>query len=119
LAIYLAVIWHASDHAATYSRINRRDQLTYVWIRPGSYLTGCDPQDKECIGWERPRQKIVIEKGFWIGQTEVTQAAYQRIMDSNPSRYKGPQRPAEQVDWHSATTYCTRVGMRLHIESEW
>jgi formylglycine-generating enzyme required for sulfatase activity len=119
LGIYLAVTWHASDHAATYSRINYRDQLTYIWIRPGSYLTGCDPQDKECIGWERPRQKVVIEKGFWIGQTEVTQAAYQRIMASNPSRYQGPQRPAEQVDWHSATTYCTRVGMRLPIESEW
>ena len=118
-AICLAVISHGSDHAATYSKINSRDRLTYIWIHPGSYLTGCDPLDKECIGWERPRHKIVVERGFWIGQTEVTQAAYQRIMGSNPSRYPGPQRPAEQVDWHSATTYCNRVGMRLPVESEW
>ena len=90
LAICLALTWHVSDHAATYSRINPRDQLTYIWIHPGTYFTGCDPQDKECIGWERPRQKIGIENGFWIGQTEVTQAAYQRIMGSNPSRYQGP-----------------------------
>jgi formylglycine-generating enzyme len=101
------------------SKINPQDQLTYVWIAPGSYLTGCQPDDKECIGWERPRQKITIEQGFWIGQTEVTQAAYQRIMNSNPSRYPGPQRPAEQVDWYSATNYCKRVGMRLPNESEW
>jgi formylglycine-generating enzyme required for sulfatase activity len=101
------------------SKINSHDQLTYIWISPGSYLTGCQPGDKECIGWERSRQKITIEQGFWIGQTEVTQAAYQRIMNSNPSRYQGPQRPAEQVDWYSATNYCKRVGMRLPTESEW
>jgi formylglycine-generating enzyme required for sulfatase activity len=119
LVIFLASICHVSDHATIYSKINPRDRLTYIWIPPGAYFTGCDPQDKECIGWERPRHKILIEKGFWIGQTEVTQAAYLSVMGSNPSRYKGPNRPAEQVDWYSATTYCHRVGMRLPIESEW
>jgi formylglycine-generating enzyme required for sulfatase activity len=109
----------AAVHSQINSRINSRDQLTYVWISPGSYLTGCEHNDKECIGWERPRQKITIKQGFWIGQTEVTQAAYQRIMNSNPSRYKGPQRPVEQVDWYSATNYCKRIGMRLPTESEW
>jgi formylglycine-generating enzyme required for sulfatase activity len=119
LVISLASIWRLSDHATIYSKINPRDRLTYIWIPPGAYFTGCDPQDKECIGWERPRHKILIEKGFWIGQTEVTQAAYHSVMGSNPSRYKGPNRPAEQVDWYSATAYCHRVGMRLPIESEW
>ncbi len=124
IAILLAVAGAAGAHAAathpaTRTKINSRDQLTYIWIHPGSYLTGCDPQDKECIGWERPRHKILIENGFWIGQTEVTQAAYQRLMNSNPSRYKNPQRPAEQIDWYSATNYCKRVGMRLPTESEW
>lgn len=123
LVLSLAVICNASAHATSHpakaSRLNSRDQLTYIWIGPGSYLTGCDPRDKECIGWERPRHRIVILKGFWIGQTEVTQAAYQRIMNSNSSRYKGPQRPVEQVDWYSATTYCNRVGMRLPTEDEW
>jgi formylglycine-generating enzyme required for sulfatase activity len=113
---------HPRTNSRTNSKINSKtnphDQLTYIWIAPGSYLTGCQPDDKECIGWERPRQKITIEQGFWIGQTEVTQAAYQRIMNSNPSRYPGPQRPAEQVDWYSATNYCKRVGMRLPTESE-
>jgi formylglycine-generating enzyme required for sulfatase activity len=119
LVISLASIWRLSDHATVYSKVNPSDRLTYIWIPPGAYFTGCDPQDKECIGWERPRHKILIEKGFWIGQTEVTQAAYQSVMGSNPSRYKGPNRPAEQVDWYSATDYCHRVGMRLPIESEW
>ncbi len=97
LAIYLTVIWHASDHAATYSRINDRDQFTYIWIRPGSYLTGCDPPDKECIGWERPRQKVVIENGFWIGQAEVIQAAYQRISTATSVCAASPTRSPSRL----------------------
>jgi formylglycine-generating enzyme required for sulfatase activity len=54
-----------------------------------------------------------------MGQTEVTQAAYQRVMRSNPSRYRAPSHPVEQVDWQSARDYCTAVGMRLPTESEW
>jgi formylglycine-generating enzyme required for sulfatase activity len=100
-------------------RINSVDGLSYVWIEPGSYFTGCVPRDSECIGRERPRQRIVIEKGFWIGRTEVTQTAYQRVMISNPSRYRGSELPVEQVDWDSAQRYCTAVGMRLPTESEW
>jgi formylglycine-generating enzyme required for sulfatase activity len=68
---------------------------------------------------ERPRGQIVIEKGFWIGKTEVTQAAYLRVMGTNPSRYPGAQHPVEQVDWQSARSYCSLVGMRLPTESEW
>ncbi len=109
-----------SAHAkSSREKVNPRDGLRYVWINPGSYFTGCGPTDKECIGWERPRNRVVISTGFWIGKTEVTQAAYQRIMGVNPSRYKGARRPVEQVDWISARNYCAAVGMRLPSESEW
>ena len=71
------------------------------------------------MGRERPRDKIVIVHGFWIGRTEVTQSAFQRIMNANPSRYLGPDRPVEQVDWYAATAYCNKIAMRLPTESEW
>jgi formylglycine-generating enzyme required for sulfatase activity len=102
-----------------HERINPHDGLPYVWIAAGSYFTGCTPDDDECMHRERPRQQIQIEKGFWMGKTEVTQAAYERIMRTNPSRYKGALHPVEQVDWQSARTYCSAVGMRLPTESEW
>ena len=104
-----------------HERINPRDGLTYVWIAPGSYFTGCSVDDKECMGGarERPWQRIQFERGFWIGKTEVTQAAYQKIVGVNPSRYPGPSHPVEQVDWTSARNYCRAVTMRLPTESEW
>ncbi|HTV05476.1 MAG TPA: formylglycine-generating enzyme family protein [Acidobacteriaceae bacterium] len=102
-----------------HSKINPKDDLTYVRIPPGSYVTGCLPGDTQCIGWERPKKKINIAKGFWIGRTEVTQAAYQRIMKVNPSYYRGANLPVERVGWSDADKYCRLVGMRLPTESEW
>lgn len=101
------------------SKVNSLDGLTYRWIPPGSYYTGCLPGDNECYGLERHREKITIAQGFWIGRTEVTQAAYKRVMNADPSRYKGADLPVDSVGWTDATAYCERVGMRLPTESEW
>lgn len=81
------------------SKMNPHDGLTYQWIPPGDYVTGCLPEDSECYGLERQRQKVVIAHGFWISQTEVTQAAYKRVMDADPSRYKGADLPVDSVGW--------------------
>ena len=104
---------------AGYSKVNFRDGLTYQWIPAGSYFTGCLPNDEECYGLERHRERILVAPGFWLGRTEVTQAAYKRVMNADPSHYKGADLPADQIGWADARTYCSRVGMRLPTESEW
>ncbi len=101
------------------SKVSSRDGLVYQWIPPGSYMTGCLPGDLECYGLERRPEKIVIAGGFWIGRTEVTQAAYLRVMNADPSYYKGGDLPVDRVGWGDATEYCGRIGMRLPTESEW
>lgn len=100
-------------------RVNARDGLTYVWIPAGMYWTGCLKGDGNCIGWERKRAQVKIDAGFWIGQTEVTQAAYRKVMNAEPSLYNGDDRPADRVSWPNASSYCERIGMRLPTESEW
>ena len=100
-------------------KVNPRDGLTYQWIPPGNYYTGCLPEDTECYGLERRREKIVVATGFWIGRTEVTQVAYMRVMNADPSFYKGADLPADRIGWTDATAYCSRIGMRLPTESEW
>jgi formylglycine-generating enzyme required for sulfatase activity len=101
------------------SRVSAQDRLTYQWIPCGSYYTGCLLGDIECYGLERCREKIVVASGFWIGRAEVTQAAYLRIMNADPSFYKGADLPADRIGWTDATAYCSRIGMRLPTESEW
>jgi formylglycine-generating enzyme required for sulfatase activity len=66
-----------------------------------------------------PAHWVTITRGFWIGQTKVTQAAYERVTGMNPSRFKGAMLPVESMTWEQARNYCDAVGMRLPTEAEW
>jgi formylglycine-generating enzyme required for sulfatase activity len=102
------------------TKVNPKDGLTYVEIPPGTFLMGCFSVDQECLPAEKPAHQVTITKGFWIGQTPVTQAAYQRVTRlGNPSSFKGPDLPVETVTWNEAQSYCQAVGMRLPTEAEW
>ncbi len=113
--------------AAGATMVNPKDGLTYVWIPPGTFRMGCSPGDSECRDDEKPRHQVTISKGFWMGQTEVTQEAYERVMGTNPSYdgaridagFKGAKLPVEYVDWNEAQNYCQQAGMRLPSEAEW
>ena len=95
-----------------------KDGLTYAWIPPGTFTMGCSGE-KECDENEKPPHPVRISKGFWVGETEVTQEAYQRITGNNPSLFKGGKRPVESVSWQEAKAYCESLGLRLPTEAEW
>jgi formylglycine-generating enzyme required for sulfatase activity len=80
---------------------------------------GCSPGDSECPAYQKPVHQVTISRGFRIGQTEVTQEAWQRIMGTNPSSFKGAKLPVDSVSWDEARNYCQAVGMRLPTEAEW
>jgi serine/threonine protein kinase len=100
-------------------KVNPKDGLKYVWIEPGTFLMGCQPREKECFYDSEPAHRVTITKGFWIGQTEVTQEAYERVTGANPSHFKGSLLPVETISWDDARAYCTAVGMRLPTEAQW
>jgi hypothetical protein len=56
------------------------DGLTYLWIPAGIFRMGCSPGDDECWEDKEPPVSVTLTKGFWMGDTEVTQEAYQRMM---------------------------------------
>jgi formylglycine-generating enzyme required for sulfatase activity len=101
------------------TRVNSKDGLTYVWIQPGRFMMGCSPGDSECFDNEKPAHAVTISKGFWIGQTEVIQEAYERVIETNPSHFRGAKLPVDSVVWDKATAYCRAIGGRLPTEAEW
>jgi len=105
--------------AAGTKKVNSKDRLTYVWVPPGKFQMGCSPGDAECFDNEKPAHEVTITKGFYLGQTAVTQEAYQRVTGRDPSAHKGARLPVEMVNWSEATAYCAAIGGRLATEAEW
>jgi len=100
-------------------RKNAKDGLMYVWIPAGRFRMGCSPGDTECSDDEEPALVVPVPQGFWMGQTEVTQAAYLRVMGANPSSFAGANRPVESINWEEANQFCGKVGLRLPTPREW
>jgi len=61
---------------------------------------------------ERPRHRVKLTRGFWLGQTQVTQVLWEEVMGENPSHFKGAQRPVEQVSWFDCVRFCNRLSER-------
>ena len=120
VALVLGTAAPVAAQTKAQTKFNPKDGLTYVLIPPGTFLMGCSHDDSECEPNEKMTRSVTITKGFWIGQTPVTQGAYMKVTGTNPSKFKGDDKlPVEKVDWTSAGKYCQQVDMRLPTEAEW
>jgi formylglycine-generating enzyme required for sulfatase activity len=99
--------------------------MRFVLIPPGEFVTGSLNSEGAQTA-ERTQHRVRITKPFLFGVYEVTQADYQRVMGTNPSKAQGdPRRPVEQVSWNEAQDFCRRLSRdegkvyRLPTEAEW
>ncbi len=68
---------------------------------------------------ETPVHHVCLDD-FSMDIYEVTQAAFESLMGSNPSAHEDcPDCPVENVTWFEARKYCEKAGKRLPTEAEW
>lgn len=94
-------------------------------VAGGIFMMGAtSEQDKFAKDREKPIHQVEVSD-FLIGETLVTQELWKSVMGNNPSRYKGKQRPVEQVTWDNCQEFISRLNVitgkkfRLPTEAEW
>ena len=83
------------------------------WIAPGTFLMGSPENEPERFGDEGPQHQVTISQGFWLFDTACTQALWQAVMGSNPSRFNGADRPVENVSWNNCQDFLKKLNERL------
>ena len=103
--------------------------VTYklVYVDGGTFTMGAK-REQESYAFnddEKPSHSVTLSS-YHIGETEVTQALWQAVMDSNPSRFTGDsRRPVEQVSWEDCQRFISRLNsltgqhFRLPTEAQW
>ena len=96
------------------------------FIDPGTFMMGSPETEKVRFGREGPQHKVTLTKGFWMADTECTQAVYKAVMGANPSAFKGDERPVENVSWNDVQAFLRRLNekipgleARLPTEAQW
>lgn len=99
--------------------------FTMVKVQGGTFTMGATPgQGESAYDDESPAHQVTLST-YSIGQTEVTQALWQAVMGSNPSKYIGNMRPVETVSWEDCQTFISTLNQltgrtfRLPTEAEW
>ncbi|MBM3765729.1 MAG: hypothetical protein FJW32_10085 [Acidobacteria bacterium] len=124
-----AAMTHTGGEAPRERTLKLADGVTMemVYIKPGTFMMGGESKTDgrfECV--EQPHHEVTLTKGFYLGKYEVTQAQYEAMMGSNPSKStKGPDCPVSNVGAADALTFCGKVteltgqDVRLPTEAEW
>jgi formylglycine-generating enzyme required for sulfatase activity len=97
------------------SEKNSQALKNMVYVKGGWYKMGTtDATVSNAV------QHDVGISGFWMGKYEVTQEEWQKIMGSNPSKFKTAvndetetpgKLPVENVSWYAALVYCNKRSM--------
>jgi formylglycine-generating enzyme required for sulfatase activity len=83
------------------------------WIPPGEFLMGSPENEAGRYDIEGPQHEVTLSKGYWLFDTPCTQALWQAVMDDNPSRFKDPKRPVEQVSWQDVQKFLQQINERI------
>jgi len=100
-------------------------KMEFVLIPSGEFIMGSPSNEEGRDRDEGPQHRVRISKGFYMGQTEVTQSQWRSVMSTKPSRFKGNNLPVEQVPWNDAVEFCKKLSQRkgktyrLPTEAEW
>jgi formylglycine-generating enzyme required for sulfatase activity len=129
-------LWNGWESVANYAKRAGLGQTTsldlgdgvtmeFVLIPAGTFVMGSPPDEEGRSKDEGPQHEVTLATPFYMSKFEVTQEQYEKMIQENPSRFKGAKNPVENVSWNHAQVFCNKLGkktdrsVRLPSEAEW
>ena len=83
-------------------------------IPPGQFLMGSPSTDPMSLPNETPQVRVSLTQPFFLGQFEVTQREWRRVMETSPWKSSdaivaNDNHPAVMMDWHEMRTFCDKL----------
>ena len=90
--------------------------MRFRYIPAGTFVMG-SPEDEEGHNDGETQHEVTLIRGFWMGETEVTQGQWRTLMGSRPSYFSecGDSCPVERVSWYEAVAFANKVSERAGL----
>jgi len=92
------------------------------FIPKGEFIMGSADNELDRRSDENQHQ-VQLTEGYWLGETTVTQALWQVVMENNPSEFQGDRNslnfnehelPVERINWHDSQKFCQTLSERVN-----
>lgn len=83
-------------------------KMAFVLIPAGKALIG-SPANEMKRDPSEVQHEIEINKAFYIGKFEINQNQWSSIMKSNPSKYKGPLLPVDNISYADLVEFVSKI----------
>jgi formylglycine-generating enzyme required for sulfatase activity len=94
--------------------------IKLCWCPAGRFIMGSPPDEPE----RRPGEdqvEVILTRGFWMGQYEVTQGQWKRVAGAFPGQLTagaGDDFPVYAVNFAEAEGFCRKLTERAHASGE-
>lgn len=82
------------------------ETVRMIRVEPGTFMMGM-VTDTETDAM--PVHQVTLTKPYYISETEVTNAVWQAVTGSLPSKYTGSSRPVQDVSWNDCKSFIDKL----------
>ncbi len=92
--------------------------MRFRYIPAGTFEMGRPPGEAGPVYDDEQQHQVRLSRGYWMGETEVTQGQWKALKGSNPSHFSScsEDNPVEAVSWFDAVSYANALSSKGGFE---